>query len=67
MLKQNSNLICWLCGKSVDVTACKTDEHGKAVHEACYVVRIALEASSRKAPASLTSAGGPLAAKRNLP
>ena len=67
MLEQNSKLLCWLCGKSVDVTACKTDEHGKAVHEACYAVRIALEAGSRKAPVSLTSAGPPETVKRHLP
>jgi hypothetical protein len=36
-------LACWICGKAVDLKICKTDEHGLAVHEACYVMRIILK------------------------
>lgn len=35
--------LCWVCGKPVDVATCKTDEYGEAVHETCYIVRLALE------------------------
>jgi hypothetical protein len=28
---------CVVCGKPVDLGHCKTDEHGKAVHERCYL------------------------------
>lgn len=48
--------ICWICGKNVDLNSCKIDEYGEAVHEACYVARIALENGTRKAPVSVTVA-----------
>ena len=38
--------VCWICGKSVDLTASKTDEHGAAVHEQCYAAKVALKAGS---------------------
>lgn len=31
---------CWLCGKAVSLETCKSDEHGRAVHEECYVADI---------------------------
>jgi hypothetical protein len=31
---------CWMCGKMVDLRACKIDEHGVPVHESCYIARI---------------------------
>ena len=34
--------ICWLCGKSLALESCKTDEHGHAIHESCQVLRLAL-------------------------
>ena len=34
--------ICWICGKSVSLENCKIDEHGSAVHEECYVAKVAL-------------------------
>jgi hypothetical protein len=33
--------MCWICGKRVDLTKCKTDEHGNAVHERCYAAKLA--------------------------
>jgi ribosome-binding protein aMBF1 (putative translation factor) len=42
---------CWLCGKAVKLEDCKIDEHGLAVHEDCYVVRVALSAT-RTIPSS---------------
>lgn len=47
---------CWICGKSVDLRSCKTDEYGSAVHEPCYVTRTILKSSQRgrklKSPAA---------------
>lgn len=37
---QDSNRICWICGKLVSLEQCKIDEHGMAVHEDCYTTRI---------------------------
>lgn len=34
--------MCWICGRIVRLDACKTDEHGCAVHEQCYVAKMAL-------------------------
>ena len=39
---------CWICGHAVSLETCKTDEHGEAVHEECYVVRLALENASAR-------------------
>lgn len=36
-------LACWICGKQVDLSKCKVDEHGLPVHEPCYVARMALK------------------------
>jgi hypothetical protein len=34
---------CSICNKLVDLENTKTDDHGKAVHEECYVLREALK------------------------
>lgn len=39
-------LACWICGKVIDLSDCKVDEHGLAVHEACYVARCVTGKSS---------------------
>jgi hypothetical protein len=31
---------CAVCGNSVNLESCKTDEHGKAVHQHCYMADI---------------------------
>jgi len=31
---------CAICGQHVGVENSNTDEHGRAVHEACYVARL---------------------------
>jgi hypothetical protein len=33
---------CWICGKVVDLSQCNVDEHGSAVHEDCYIAKLAL-------------------------
>ena len=40
---------CWICRKPVELESCKIDEHGQAVHEDCYLAKLALdmETSSR--------------------
>lgn len=43
MVIDNPVYLCWMCGKRVDVETSKTDEQGKAVHEACYAARLTLE------------------------
>lgn len=64
MITQVPIHFCWICDKFVDITTCKIDEHGRAVHEACYIARIALENSARKGPRPCRgvahSAGAPI-------
>lgn len=31
------SLVCRICSSSVPLETCNTDEHGRAVHEGCYV------------------------------
>jgi hypothetical protein len=42
-------VICSICGRRVNLETSKTDEDGQAVHEECYVRKIAASVSlSRK-------------------
>jgi len=34
---------CWICGRAVSLESCKIDENGWAMHEECYVAKVALE------------------------
>lgn len=34
---------CPVCGKPVPLEAAKTDEHGQAIHEQCYVLKLERE------------------------
>jgi hypothetical protein len=36
--------ICAVCNQLIHLEASKTDEHGQAVHEACYLLRVSLVA-----------------------
>jgi hypothetical protein len=36
-LVSRKGLVCCICARSVPLEASKTDEHGRAVHEECYV------------------------------
>lgn len=40
--------VCWICGKGISLTTCKIDEHGSAVHEECYVAKVAFTNESLK-------------------
>jgi hypothetical protein len=42
--------LCLICGRTVDLKICKTDEHGNAVHEGCYAALVKAEEESVKAP-----------------
>jgi len=39
---------CWICGNEVDLKTCNTDENGAAVHENCYLVKLALATESMR-------------------
>lgn len=43
---------CWICGRDVSLKDCKTDEHGRAVHEECYVTRTRLESETLRVPST---------------
>ena len=32
--------ICYICNKPVSLGTSRTDEHGNAVHEGCYLLKI---------------------------
>jgi hypothetical protein len=38
---------CWICGYEVSLERCKIDEHGRPVHEQCYVAKIQLQAGGK--------------------
>ncbi len=37
---------CWICGAAVSLEKCKIDEHGRAVHEQCYLAKIHLQSGN---------------------
>ena len=39
---------CWICGNEVDLKTCNIDEHGMAIHEDCYFVKVALTTESTR-------------------
>jgi ribosome-binding protein aMBF1 (putative translation factor) len=39
---------CWICGNEVDLKTCNIDECGMAVHEDCYLVKVAFAAESMR-------------------
>jgi len=43
MLNHEICFICAICGESVEVITCVTDEFGKPVHEQCYAEKVARE------------------------
>jgi hypothetical protein len=45
---------CWICGNVAPLEKCKIDEHGRAVHEDCYVAKLAFQ--NGNAPQSPNSA-----------
>ncbi len=45
---------CWICGRAIPLEQSKIDEHGRAVHEDCYLARVKLEQSP-----NIPQSGGP--------
>jgi hypothetical protein len=39
----HSNHICTICGETVGLEFCKSDEDGQVVHEKCYVAKVAAD------------------------
>lgn len=35
---------CWICSNKVSLERCTIDEHGRPVHEQCYVAKIRFQA-----------------------
>jgi hypothetical protein len=49
-LSSASNLVaCAICGAPVELERCKINEGGRAVHEKCYVEKLALPAAHAQA------------------
>jgi len=42
--KSEHSYFCWICGNSVELESCKTDDHGMVVHGHCYLQKVALAA-----------------------
>jgi hypothetical protein len=40
-------LLCPICDGSVSLESANTDEHGKAIHEDCYLLKVKLRSASR--------------------
>ena len=38
---------CWICDKPVPLEDCKIDEQGRAVHESCYLTKVASQKESK--------------------
>jgi hypothetical protein len=41
---------CPICNRPVALEQAKTDEHGRAIHEDCYLVRVKLEGATDSYP-----------------
>jgi hypothetical protein len=46
---RNVNPLCSICNRRVPLENAKTDEHGLAVHEECYVLKLCLKRASSEA------------------
>ena len=51
MVSHNICFICSICGESVEVATCVTDEFGKPAHELCYVEKL-MQDSQQQAQAA---------------
>jgi hypothetical protein len=46
------NPVCSICNRPVKLETSRTDEHGKAVHEGCYLLKVKVKRTTT-APKSL--------------
>ena len=44
--RRNVNPLCSICNRRVPLEDAKTDEHGLAIHEQCYVLKLRLKRAS---------------------
>ncbi len=54
-LSPMQSVSCVICKAPVELERCKVDEHGDAVHEACYVAKLARNGSLRLVRTKLES------------
>jgi ribosome-binding protein aMBF1 (putative translation factor) len=40
-MEHSPSKVCWICGTTIALEDCKVDESGLAVHENCYVAKVA--------------------------
>jgi hypothetical protein len=50
MLDRAPFLTCRICDQPVQLETTKVDEHGKAVHEECYFLRVSSKPHDSKGP-----------------
>jgi hypothetical protein len=63
----NVNLLCSICNRRVALENAKTDEHGLAVHEECYVLKLRLKLASSEALREPKNRLSVVYSKRNRP
>jgi hypothetical protein len=44
----NNPHFCFICGKELSLKDAKTDDHGHAVHELCYIAQLCSETEKNK-------------------
>jgi len=59
--------LCCLCGDPVDLRTAKTDEHGKAIHEDCYVLRMRMKRGMLRSSQDPSSEATRLLQQVNIP
>ena len=42
--------LCPICNLTVSLERAKTDEHGRAIHEECYLLKVKLEGATGSDP-----------------
>ena len=47
---------CWICGRAVSLGDSKIDENHMAVHESCYLAKMALE-KGQSQPSTIATTG----------
>jgi hypothetical protein len=67
-MPSHPNHICSICGETVELEFCKSDESGQVVHEKCYVAKMAADSTQlHQAIRALLLDIGNAAAERSCP
>jgi hypothetical protein len=48
--RENTVPLCPICKKAVPLETANTDEHGRAMHEECYLLKVRLEDATTLSP-----------------